>query len=190
MMQLLGFCQLAVVAGIGANYFTNAYVADAFGGGLQGAILADSLGYGNAFHGYVGSLALDDPALRDEFLLTSFLPRRNPLRNTFDTFLDANALAAGSSDFFVAGAFSNTPQDELARAAIANSFGGTLSGSLIANQLIPERFGYPVKYGGGWNSGYSTPSYSSYAGPYAYGNTYGSFGGCWMNGAWYSSCAF
>jgi hypothetical protein len=203
---------LAAVAGIGANIFANAAIADAFGGGLQGAALADLAGFGNAFNTFSGSLALNNPELRDTLFLGLAAPRGSGFNAALNTYFGANALGA----------------------LTGNDFSLSLSDAVLANQLIPQRNGNGNLY---YSSGYYRPqvaatldattylptlpttylpaylpttpylpsattyipsvsaTYSSYWPDYTtslVGSPYVGLGvgsaGCWVNGVWMASC--
>jgi len=117
MFKLLGFCcQMAVVAGIGANIFADAAIANSLGGGFQGAALADLAGFGNAFDTFSGNLALNNPSLRNDLFLGLASGRRSSFNGAVNTYLGANAFGA----------------------LTGNTFGGTLGDAILANQLIPQ----------------------------------------------------
>jgi hypothetical protein len=143
MQFLLGFCQLALVSGLMANAYTNALIGNAFGGGLQGAIIADQLGFGNTFDVYVGEGALSNPMTNNAFLYSSFFPN-NGFTPVVNTYLGANALSMNPNNFLLAGALGGASSFDLYNPYFANAFGGGLSGAYFANTFFP-----PGSFGGG-----------------------------------------
>jgi hypothetical protein len=199
------------LSGLSAGLFANA-----FGGGLKGSLLANSiLGGGSLLNTYIDSTALTG-ANANSLLLDAALSN-NGFGGVVNTALTANALGSNPNDFFLAGALSGGFNNgQLGAAALSNAFGGGISGALAANAVLGGgntngNFDYSGNYYNSWpsysssyNYGYSWPTYSYPTYP-TYPTTYlpttnyypsASLGfsaypataGCWISGIWYASC--
>lgn len=151
--MLLGFCQLALVAGFTANAYTNAFIANAFGGGLQGALLADQLGFGTTFNDYIGASALNNPATSNALLFSSFAPNSSPFNSYVNTYLGANALTANPNQFLLAGTLGGASQYQLITPYLANAFGGGFNGAILADTLFPPA-SFGVRSGSCWSGAF------------------------------------
>jgi hypothetical protein len=161
-------CQLSLVSGLSG--LSAGLAANAFGGGLKGSLLANSiLGGGSLLNTYIDSTALTG-ANANSLLLDAALSNHG-FGGVVNTALTANALGSNPNDFFLAGALSGGFNNgQLGAAALSNAFGGGISGALAANAVLGSgntngNFDYSgnyyqPSYSSSYNSGYSWPTYS------------------------------
>jgi len=191
MAKLLGFCHLAVVAGIGANFFTNALVSDAFGGGLNGAIYADLAGFGNAFNNFAGNSFFNDHP--DDFWgfgLGAGARGRwggnggngwNDWNDGFNGNFNGNWGMNGMNGYYN-GYYNNNFYTPSIYSSAYTLPSYTLPSYTLPSYTLPSYTlpSYTLP-------SYTLPSYSYDTSLYAYGSL-PTVGGCWVQGVWQPTC--
>jgi hypothetical protein len=132
-------CHLSLVSGLGA--LEAGLAANAFGGGIKGALLADQFFGGRRndfFDTYLTANALNDPSSSNLLLAGALTGGGNfGFNGAVNTALTANALADDPNSFLLASALSGgLNSGTFGAAALSNSLGGGLTGALAANALV------------------------------------------------------
>jgi len=206
MMRLLGFCQLAIVSGVGANFFANLALANSLGGD--------------------GSLSLTGNGLTDAFLLSGGFGGGRGINGALSTAVTANALGglggSGNNGLLTAavlanGGFGNNNGNGNGNGNgnFRPAFDGRGNYYYSSSYYIPPTTSYLPTYD--YSTYYPTyypttylpttsyippattylptttfsstlyPDYTSYLGSPYVGLGVGSYG-CWINGVWTASC--
>jgi len=161
-MKLVFFCQLVSVLGLSKS-ITDAYLANALGGGLYGAYLTSDLRGGSLYNNYIGASAISNPSTSSLYLLGGLGTNYGgSLGNTLNTYYAANAEASNPTQYTIAALSSNNPRGNIQNAYLANALGGGFLGSYLATDLSGNNNNH---YGGGngyYNGGYNGGYYNSW----------------------------